>query len=247
MSFPHSVEAGQPVPLQLPPQRAGQLIDFASCSKLRRGLKSAAAGFDLPTVFFATNWGLFLAMCGLVYQERWVRYLGPSPAALAAYYGVLAIAFVSTAVASRVLLRHFQPPAWLLGLVQAGLLIYFAGGLLSVGGERLQWSVFLGIRFDKYLHFASAFIAAAVIQEVCRQQRISTQGLLRWLICLAVLGLGSLVEVAQLAEKLLSPVAMSYDDPLGDMLANAGGALLFTLWGASFLQTKPGREPNPAS
>jgi len=167
-------------------------------------------------------------MCAVTYYDRWAHFAGRSRPALAEFlFYALVLTLAITGL--WVWLRRYTLPGWLLLVIEAGILAHFAGGLAQLDGTRLYDHVYLGIRYDKYVHVANAFIAALAVQEICRVKGQPLTGFTRLLVFFTVLGLGSIVEICEFAATLAIPRngVGGYADTLGDLIANVCGGALF--------------------
>ena len=122
----------------------------------------------------------------------------------------------------------------LLVIIEFGILIHFAGGLVHFGGTRLYDHIYFGIRYDKYVHFTNAFFAAITVQEIFRIKNLPINAFTRFAIYLVALGLGSGIEICEYVATLTIPHngVGGYDDTMTDLIANScGGALFLALRG----------------
>lgn len=189
------------------------------------------ATLNTMDVFFAFNVALFLMMCAFAYYDRWVKYMGSGRAAIAEFF-FYAVVLIVALGATWAFLRRFTYPGWLLVLVEAGIVAHFAGGLVHFGGARLYDHVFFGVRYDKYVHFANAFVGAVAVQEICRLRRLPIHTFTRLIAFLAVLGLGTGVEICEFFVTRTIPQngVGGYDDNMRDLIANVcGGGLYLAL------------------
>lgn len=130
-------------------------------------------------------------------------------------------------------LRRCPVPGWLLLTIEAGIVAHFAGGLAQFDGARHYDHVFLGVRYDKYVHFTNAFIAALAVREICRVRGLPITSVTRLLVFFTVPGLGGLVEVCEFVATLTIPRngVGGYADTMGDLVANlCGGAPIANGW-----------------
>jgi len=179
-------------------------------------------------VFFAFNVALFLLMCVFAYYARWTKYAGNGHIAIAEFM-FYAVVIILAITALWVWLRRYAFPAWLLVVIELGILLHFAGGLVHFGGARLYDHIYFGIRYDKYVHFANAFFAALTVQEIFRIKNLPINAFTRFAIYFVALGLGSAIEICEYVVTLTIPQngVGGYDDNLRDLIANACGGTLF--------------------
>ncbi len=209
---------------------------MAVCEPRRPCAFSTARRTNGMDVFFILNGGLFLLMCGFAYFDRWTQYAGRSPVAVMEFFFYATV--LMTVIGGLWLwLRRYAVPGWLLLLIELGIVAHFAGGLVHFGGARLYDHIYFGLRYDKYVHFANAWIGALTVQEICRLKGQPINAFTRILFFFGVLGLGGLVEVCEFIAMLTIPRngVGGYADTMGDLIANACG-------GAAFLACR-GRLP----
>ena len=181
-------------------------------------------------VFFALNAILFLLMCVFAYYDRWVKFAGRGNGAIAEF--TLYAVFLMIAIAALwVWLRKYTLPASLLCFIEFGIIAHFCGGLIHFHGARLYDHHFLWLRYDKYVHFTNALIAAFTVQEICRIKGQSINGFTCLFIFFTVLGLGAVVEICEFVATLTIPHngVGGYDDTMGDLIANTCGGLFFLI------------------
>jgi hypothetical protein len=187
-------------------------------------------------VFVVVNLALFGAMCVFTYYARFVRYRG---AANIHEFFLYATVLVAGVVLLWRAFRGYRFGAGLLLLVQAGILAHFAGAFVQWGGLRLYDYAFAGLRYDKYVHFANAFIAVRVVRHIVERHGIRMDGLVSLLVGLTVLGLGGVVEIVEYLVVRTVPAngVGGYDNNMQDLIANAVGA------GVSLLVAGAGSVP----
>ena len=177
--------------------------------------------------FFALNSVLFTLLCIFRYCDRFLHYRGPANIDEFLFYAATILASIG---ALWLWLRTWDLPAWMLGLLQFGILIHFAGAYVPVAGGRLYDACVLGIRYDKYVHFANAFIIALLVRFLyCTRARLDSLGNL--FIVLIVLGLGAVHEISEyVVEKTVPNNGVGgYDNNMQDLVSNLVGASLCVL------------------
>jgi uncharacterized membrane protein YjdF len=182
-------------------------------------------------VFFAFNLLLFMLMCVFAYYARWTKYAGNGRITEFFFYALVIMLAIT---ALWIWLRRYAYPAWLLVVIELGIMLHFAGGLVYFGGARLYDHIYFGIRYDKYVHFANAFFATLVVQEIFRIKNLPINAFTRLVIYFVALGLGSCIEICEYVVTLTIPQngVGGYDDNLRDLIANScGGALFLALRG----------------
>ncbi len=173
-------------------------------------------------VFVSVNLLLFAAMCIFTYYARFVQYRGAANVHEFFLYASLLVAGVVA------LWRTFRGYAFgwgLLLLIQAGILAHFAGAFVQFDGYRLYDVSIAGLRYDKYVHFANAFLAVCVVRHVTERHGLRVDGLVALLVGLAVLGLGAIVEIVEYVVVRTVPAngVGGYDNNMQDLIANATG------------------------
>ena len=192
-----------------------------------------------PFDWFAILNVVLLALMGVFsYYKYFVRFRGEDNVLEFFFYAML----VGLAlVALWRVLRKLPARTMLLVLVEIGILLHFAGGLLRVHGLRLYEIALvdlpgLDFRFDKVVHFTNALIGCMAVGALFRALRIRLGPLAGFTIVLVVLGLGTIWELVEyLAVKAL-PVAgvgghfdRLYDNNMQDLIANLCGGLVSLL------------------
>jgi hypothetical protein len=167
---------------------------------------------------------LFVWMCQKVYYDRFIYYRGAGHLEEFFLYALVILGVITAAWKH---LRHCAVPAWLLVMVQAGIVMHFAGGLGNWQGARLYDQLFFGIRYDKYVHFVNAFICGWALHVLY----FNFLSLARWLRELqqivGVLGLGAVVEIVEYLVTLtvIHNGVGGYDNNMQDMIANFAGSV----------------------
>lgn len=128
-------------------------------------------------------------------------------------------------------MRNCQVPAWILVLVQAGIVLHFAGGLAVWHETRLYDKIIFQVRYDKYVHFFNSFVCAVVLNFFCFRNRPINRWLKSFELVFLVLGIGAFVEIIEYLVTLT--VAKNgvggYDNNMLDMIANFLGSLCCVL------------------
>jgi uncharacterized membrane protein YjdF len=98
-------------------------------------------------------------------------------------------------------------------------------------GFRLYDVRFLGVRFDKLVHFVNAFFAARITAEVLHFEGISLGRLRGPLTVIIVLGLGGLVEISEYVVLRTVPGAGVgfYHNTMTDLVSNLFGSIVSTV------------------
>ncbi|NUN60696.1 MAG: hypothetical protein HUU13_06255 [Burkholderiaceae bacterium] len=178
--------------------------------------------------FVLTNLGLFLGLCVFRYYARFIEYRGAEHIAEFFIYAMLI--FLGILVLWAVF-RHYDFNPLMLLLLQIGILMHFAGAFVQVDAARLYDAYLLGIRYDKYVHFVNAFSAGFLISRLFTIQHIAITKVNSVFIVLVVLGLGSLVEIAEYLVMLTIPNngVGGYDNNMQDLISNLFGASAFVI------------------
>jgi hypothetical protein len=204
-------------------QRRGALtavLDNTHCTT-----RSKAHAVDAFVVF---NLLLFMAMTVLFYQDRFIHYRGQAHIAEFYFYAILI--FSSICVLWRIF-RHSAIPAGVLAVLQIGILMHFAGGLVVPESGRLYDVYFAGVRYDKYVHLVNGCATGLLVCWVWKRGGVRWGGLAALTIGLAVLGLGGVVEIAEYAVYCTVPSngVGGYDNNMQDLYSNLLGVLIALL------------------
>lgn len=177
-------------------------------------------------VFAGINTVLFVVMCIAVYYDRFLRYRGLGNLHEFVIYAGVILSLIAIAW---LYFRQFEFRNSLLVLVQFGILVHFAGAFVPLDGGRLYDAYVLGVRYDKYVHFFNAFVAAVVVSHVFDLVRAHLPFIRALAVLLVVLGLGALVEIVEYLVMLTVPDAGvgGYDNNMQDLIGNLLGGLLF--------------------
>lgn len=175
--------------------------------------------------FILTNVILFILMCVFSYYALFVNYRGTTNAW---EFFVYAAAILLTIALLWFFLRHHTFSAPLLVMVQIGILIHFAGAFIHLDGQRLYDCSFFGIRYDKYVHFTNAIIAALVLRHIFVLRGLKLDAANRVFILLGVLGLGAIIEIMEYFVCKTIPIngVGGYDNNMQDLIANVTGSFL---------------------
>ena len=177
-------------------------------------------------ILFALNVLLFIWMCQFAYYQRFVEYRG---AGNIAEFFVYASLIIIAMAAGWWYFRRFEFPSYLVILFQIGIIIHFMGGLVPVENGRLYDAYILEIRFDKYVHFLNAFIAAAIIRYMFGIFKVRIPYIRDLAILMFVLGLGATIEIVEYIVLLTIPETGvgGYHNNMQDFLANFAGCVLY--------------------
>lgn len=167
-------------------------------------------------------------MCVFTYYARFVHYRG---AANIHEFFLYATVLVAGVVLLWRAFRGYRFGAGLLLLVQAGILAHFAGAFVQWDGRRLYDFAIAGLRYDKYVHFANAFIAVRVVRHIVERHGVRIDGLVSMLLGMTVLGLGAVVEIVEYLVVRTVPGngVGGYDNNMQDLIANALGTAVSVL------------------
>lgn len=184
-------------------------------------------------VFAISNLILFGCMCFGVYYPRFVSYMGEGRLAEFLFYAFVTACVV---VIGWLYFRQYAFSPWCLGLVELGILMHFAGGIVSFGGARLYDHVFFCIRFDKYVHFTNAMVASLIVQVLFHRLGVRIPLIGPLVVVLVVLGAGSLVEIVEywVTRNLPDNGVGGYDNNMHDLIANLAGGVVGTVCGARY-------------
>ena len=212
-------------------------------NKLLQGLVSLRrTAFIKPSDIFAIlNISLFVGMCYVAYFDRFVR---DQEHEYIEEFFVYAIVVILLILFIWKVARHFPVPGWLLVLTQLGIVMHFAGGLALFNDGRLYDLIIMGVRYDKYVHFFNAIVAAVYVQRILWVYAQKHTLLSDLLTILVVLGLGACVEIIEYLVMLMVRVTGvgSYDNNLQDIIANLTGVTLYVLGARLIQQLKPSSD-----
>jgi hypothetical protein len=137
-------------------------------------------------------------------------------------------------------LRRFDFPLWVLALLEIGIVAHFAGGYVKYGPEGwLYWHHFLGIRYDKIVHFYNSMVAALAIAIMFRQSRVELGRMAPLVVVGLVLGLGAAIEIVEyFAVLTIENVGVGdYANNMEDLVMNLLGGITGVL--VSARRTRP--------
>jgi uncharacterized membrane protein YjdF len=179
-------------------------------------------------VFAGINAALFVIMCIAVYYDRFLQYRGRGNLHEFAIYAGVILSLIAIAW---LYFRQFHFRNSMLALVQVGILVHFAGAFVPLDGGRLYDAYIFGIRYDKYVHFYNAFVAAVVVGHVFDRVRAHLPFVRGLAVLLIVLGLGAVVEILEYLVMLTVPNAGvgGYDNNMQDLIGNLLGGTLFVV------------------
>ena len=182
-------------------------------------------------IFVLLNVCLFLLLCVFAYFAQFVDYsrsllrlLHPREYLIYAS-GILTIIFLLWWW-----FRRYRFEVWLLLLLQIGILMHFTGAFVNADGKRIYELYFLGLRYDKYVHFYNAFVVSMLVWKLFHLDRAATTLLSSLSVVLSVLGLGAVVEIVEygIAKTLAVNGVGDYDNNMQDLIANFIGSSLST-------------------
>lgn len=176
------------------------------------------------TTFLYLNLGLFALMCNYVY---WDWFSSVKPRANILEFFVYATLILCAIALVRKMLKGLRVPVWLLILAETGLLMNFVGGLGMVDGKRVFDTVWLGLRYDKYVHFFNSFAGALFLARYRWPFETRSKIAGPVMAVVAVMGLGAIVEVVEYAIVCNVPGngVGTYDNNMQDMIWNGLGAI----------------------
>jgi hypothetical protein len=180
-------------------------------------------------VFAGVNSLLFLILCVFRYHARFIEYRGAGHIEEFFIYAGIILAGILF------LWWTFRDHAFdtsVLVLLQAGILMHFAGAFVPIEAGRLYDAHLFGIRYDKYVHVVNAFAVAFLMGRLFQIQGIPLTWLNAILLVLAVLGLGAIVEMVEYAVVLTveSNGVGGYDNNMQDLLGNLCGSVIYVLY-----------------
>jgi hypothetical protein len=183
--------------------------------------KNRISGID---IFSGANVLFFLWMCHGVYYDRFIHYRGY---AYIWEFFVYALVILAVIAAAWKMLRHSPVPAWMLLMVQIGIVMHFSGGLAVWHETRLYDKVIFNIRYDKYVHFVNAFVCGLVLNHFYFRFLSLARWLKEFQQIIGVLGLGAVVEIVEYLVTLtvVTNGVGGYDNNMLDMIANFTGSV----------------------
>jgi hypothetical protein len=178
-------------------------------------------------VFF--NLALFLLMAGTVYYDRFIEYRGTGNLLEFYIYAIFIIGLILVGWRS---FRQIEMPRMLLVFIELGILMHFAGGLVFIDGQRLYDHFALGIRYDKYVHFTNALLAAAATDTIFARKHLRLSRLRPLVILLVVLGMGAVIEIMEYLVTITVPHngVGDYDNNMQDLIGNLTGGFTYIVW-----------------
>jgi hypothetical protein len=188
--------------------------------------------------FFALNVCLFLLLCACRYYHRFIAYRGIDNIH---EFFIYAVVLISAVALIWHYFRHLHFPPYLLALVELGILIHFFGAFIRVDGGRLYDVVFMGIRYDKFVHFTNALVVCIFLRHLFVTCSFPRSRLALLFIGLSTMGLGALIEILEYIVVKTVPHngVGDYDNNLQDLCANLAGCLVFAV--ARLLARRAGR------
>jgi membrane-associated HD superfamily phosphohydrolase len=189
-------------------------------SPSKDGIKVRINNLD---VFTAINLLLFIGMCFARYFDRFIHYRGRQ---YLPEFFVYAVVIITCIVVAWSVSRHLLVPYWLLLLLQTGILMHFFGGLVFLDGVRLYEHSFLGIRYDKYVHFMNAFSGICMLHQLQFPSNFQRTWLADGSRLLLILGAGAVIEIVEFLVVLTVAIngVGDYANNMQDLIANALGA-----------------------
>jgi uncharacterized membrane protein YjdF len=177
-------------------------------------------------IFVAFNVLLFSFMCVFVYYDRFIAYRGAEHVIEFFAYAVLimGVIFISWRA-----LRSYPFSNSLLLLIELGILMHFAGGLVQLHGTRLYNNYFFGLRYDKYVHFCNALFGAFIVKDFFDRRKMKLYSFTSLVVVLIVLGFGSVIEIVEYVVTKSVPHngVGGYDNNMQDLIANLAGGLVY--------------------
>lgn len=176
-------------------------------------------------VFAAVNSLLFILMCIFVYYDRFITYRGKANIYEFFFYAAVIFSFILFVWRY---FRHAEVSARILALIEFGILIHFAGAFVHYDGARLYDHRFLGLRFDKYVHFINASIASIVVLYVFKRLNHVLNNFMLFVAMLMVMGLGAFTEIIEFTAvyTIKNTGVGLYFNNMSDLAANFVGSLL---------------------
>ncbi len=133
-------------------------------------------------------------------------------------------------------LRRYDFPVWLLGILQLSVITHFLGGFTKVGpdGTWLYWYWIFGIvRYDMAVHVFNTAVAALALAHIYREAGLDLRPMTGFIIVMTVVGLGAILEMIEFVAVQVIPNTGvgDYTNTLGDLIANTLGACVgYAVW-----------------
>ena len=177
-------------------------------------------------VFVAINTVLFIVKCIITTYPRFIAKYGSE---YLTEFFVYAVGIITLIYILWMVFREYSFDSTILVFLELGILVHFAGALVTIDGVRLYDSNFWGIGYDKYVHFVNSFVCAMLVRRLFVITRNSINNITSISILLTVLGLGGIVEIVEYGVVLT--IAHNgvggYANNMQDLIANLCGGLLF--------------------
>lgn len=179
--------------------------------------------------FALFNIALFLIMAGTVYYDRFIQYRGAGHLLEFYFYATFVIGMILVGWKS---FRHIEFHWLLLLMIEIGIVMHFAGGMVFIDERRLYDHFILGIRYDKYVHFINAFVAAAATDTVFARYGVRLHTLRPLVVLLVVLGMGAVIEIVEYLVTLTVEQngVGGYDNNMQDLISNLIGGFTYVVW-----------------
>lgn len=175
-------------------------------------------------LLFYANLCLFFLMCYYVYWD-WFKSVKARPNVVEFF--IYAAMILAAIVVVRKLLRGIAAPLWILLLAEAGLLLNFTGGLVSVDSRRVFDTWYLWFRYDNYVHFYNSMVGCLFLARfrwpVAGDSRLARGAALFFV----TMGFGAVVEIMEYAIycNVTHNGVGNYGNNLQDIYYNGLGAL----------------------
>jgi len=174
-------------------------------------------------LFAIVNIFLFLWMCYISYFDYFIHYRGYEYINEFFVYAILIL--MAILLAWRIT-RFISVSAQLLILLQIGIVINFAGGLIVLNDNRLYDNIFFGLRYDKYVHIINAFIGGILFWELYFKRLNLKLWIKNLQLIILVLGIGAVFEIIEYLVSLTIDIngVGNYDNNMQDLISNFIGA-----------------------
>jgi len=177
-------------------------------------------------VFVAINTVLFIVKCLITTYPRFISKYGSE---YLTEFFVYAVGIITLIYIFWLVFREYPFDTTMLVILEFGILVHFAGALVTIDGVRLYDSNFWGIGYDKYVHFVNSFVCAMLIRRLFIIKRNTMNHITSIFILLTVLGLGGIIEIVGYGVVLTIQHngVGGYDNNMQDLIANFCGGLFF--------------------
>ena len=176
-------------------------------------------------LFTLINTLFFLWLYYPAYFDQFIHYRGRE---YLWEFFVYAVSILIVILIAWKVTRRIPVPAWLLILVQIGIIMHLAGKLAIWHESHLYDKIIFGVRYDKYVHVVNAFMGVLLLYKLYFEKLN-----LKWWIndlqlMMMMLGIGTVVEIFEYLVALTVTIngVGDYNNIIQDMISNFTGAAI---------------------